>query len=144
MSNLPMKEKHVRHSTWLSESSVKLVEQYYQTDNCKNKSAFIEKAILHYVSYLNLEKNMDIFSPTLVSTLRAINDENTTRLTRLIFKLAVEMGIINNILAFKYDISKKDIRMVRDECIKEMEKTNGVIDLKKAVIWQKGDDSWQD
>ena len=139
-----MKEKHIRHSTWLSESTVDLVDKYYKTDNCKSKSAFIEKAILYYINYINLERNMDILSPTLISTMRAINDESTTRLTRLIFKLAVELGVLSNIVAFRFDISKKDIAMVRDECIKEMQKTNGVFDLKKAVLWQKGDDSWQD
>ena len=139
-----MKEKHIRHSTWLSESTVDLVDKYYKTDNCKNKSAFIEKAILYYINYINLERNMDILSPTLISTMRAINDESTTRLTRLIFKLAVELGVLSNIVSFRFDISKKDIAMVRDECIKEMQKTNGVFDLKKAVLWQKGDDSWQD
>ena len=139
-----MNEKHVRHSTWLAESTVDLVEHYYQTDNCKTKSAFIEKAILYYINYLNLERNMDILSPTLVSTMRAISDESTTRLTRLIFKLAVELGVLSNIVAFRFDISQKDIKMVRDECVKEMQKTNGVFDLKKAVLWQKGDDSWQD
>lgn len=142
----PMDEKHIhiRYSAWLKESTLELVEQYYATDQCKNKSAFIEKAILYYVNYLNLERNMDILSPTLISSLRAISDENTTRLMRLIFKLAVELGVISNIVAFRFDISKRDIDMVRDECIKDLEKTNGVFDLKKAVKWQKGDEAWQD
>lgn len=139
-----MREKHIRYSAWLSESTLKQVERYYESDQCKNKSAFIEKAILYYINYINLEKNMDILSPTLMSSLRAISDENTTRLTRLIFKLAVELGVLSNVVAFRFDINKKDIDMVRDECIKEMERTNGVFDLKKAVRWQKGDDSWQD
>ena len=135
-----MEDKHVRHSTWLKESTVKLVEQYYETDQCKSKSAFIEKAILYYVNYLYLERNMDVLSPTLMSSLRAISDENTTRIMRIVFKMAVELGVISNIMAFKFDISEKDIKMVRDECIKELEKTNGIFDLKKAIDWQNGDD----
>lgn len=138
------KEKHVRYSAWLRESTIKQIEKYYEDDQCKTKSAFIEKAILYYINFINLDRNMDILSPTLMSSLRAISDENATRLTRLIFKLAVELGVLSNIVAFRFDISEKDIKMVRDECIKEMEKTNGVFDLKKAVRWQKGDDSWQD
>lgn len=141
---MPMEEKHRRYSAWLKESTIKKVEQYYETDQCKNKSTFIEKAILYYINYLNLERNMDILSPTLMSSLRAISGENTTRLTRLIFKLAVEQAVLSNIIAFRFDISKKDISMVRDECIKELERINGVFDLKKAIDWQKGDDSWQD
>ena len=43
-----MREKHIRHSTLLAESTVDLVDKYYKSDNCKNKSAFIEKAILYY------------------------------------------------------------------------------------------------
>lgn len=143
-SILLMEDKHIRYSAWLSESTMKQVERYYESDQCRNKSAFIEKAILYYINYLNLERNMDILSPTLMSSLRAITDENTTRLMRLIFKLAVELGVISNIMAFRFDISRRDIDMVRDECIKELEKTNGVFDLKKAVKWQKGDETWQD
>jgi hypothetical protein len=139
-----MEDKHIRHSTWLKESTVKLVEQYYESDQCKSKSAFIEKAILYYVNYLYLERNMDVLSPVLMSSLRAISEENTTRIMRIVFKMAVELGVINNIVAFRFDISEKDIKMVRDECIKELEKTNGIFDLKKAINWQKGDDPWQD
>lgn len=139
-----MEDKHIRHSTWLKESTVKLVEQYYESDQCKSKSAFIEKAILYYVNYLYLERNMDVLSPVLMSSLRAISEENTTRIMRIVFKMAVELGVISNIVAFRFDISEKDIKMVRDECIKELEKTNGIFDLKKAIIWQKGDDPWQD
>ena len=134
-----MEDKHIRHSTWLKESTVKLVEQYYESDQCKSKSAFIEKAILYYVNYLYLERNMDVLSPSLMSSLRAISDENTTRIMRIVFKMAVELGVISNIVAFKFDISEKDIKMVRDECIKELEKTNSIFDLKKAIDWQKGD-----
>lgn len=139
-----MEDKHIRHSTWLKESTVKLVEQYYESDQCKSKSAFIEKAILYYVNYLYLERNTDVLSPVLMSSLRAISEENTTRIMRIVFKMAVELGVISNIVAFRFDISEKDIKMVRDECIKELEKTNGIFDLKKAIIWQKGDDPWQD
>ena len=110
-----MEDKHIRHSTWLKESTVKLVEQYYESDQCKSKSAFIEKAILYYVNYLYLERNMDVLSPVLMSSLRAISEENTTRIMRIVFKMAVELGVISNIVAFRFDISEKDIKMVRDK-----------------------------
>ena len=81
---------------------------------------------------------MDLIAPVVMSTIRSVVTENTTRITRLLFKNSVEMALMNNILAYEYQIDPENVKKVREECEKTVRKTNGNFMLEDAIKWQKG------
>lgn len=115
-----------------------LVDKYYEDDNCKSKSEFIERAIQFYSGYLASNQNSQYLSTILTSTLKSIIKESDNRMGRLIFKLAVELAITMNLIAARQDVDKEVLSALRGECIKEVKKINGSISFDDAYDWQTG------
>ncbi len=131
-----MNEKHIRHSTWLRESTIEKVKVLFKTDHCRNQSEFIEKAILYYVGYLESERNTDYLSPTIMSSVRAASNANTTRITRILFKLAVETAVMNNLIAATVQFDPEQYNTLRRESEREVRRTNGDFGMTDALKWQ--------
>ena len=54
------------------------------------------------------------------------------------FKLAVEMALMMNILAINLDIDQVSLERLRGECVKEVKRLNGSFGFEDALDWQKG------
>ena len=132
-----MKEKHIRHSTWLRESTIDKVKVLFRTDHCRNQSEFIEKAILYYVGYLESERNTDYLSPTIMSSVRAASNANTTRITRILFKLAVETAVMNNLIAASIQFDPSEYNTLRRESERQVRRLNGDFSMTDALKWQR-------
>lgn len=132
------KNERARFTLRLDESSYELVKQNYKNDNCESMSEFIEKAILFYVGYVTTENNKSYLPQVVLSTLGSIVTESDNRQNRLLFKLAVEMAMMMNLMALGYDIDRVQLERLRGECVKEVKRTNGSFSLEDAFEWQKG------
>ena len=121
-----------------SQSTLDLVESQYKTDNCMSKSEFIEKAVIFYTGFLSANQNEQYIPNVVSSTIKSIVDESDKRMSRMIFKLAVELAMTMNIIAATHDIDEISLERLRGECIKEVRKHNGTLTLDDAYKWQKG------
>lgn len=131
-------DKKVRFALYVNQSALDLVDEYFEKDNCFSKSEFIENAIRFYVSYLSSDTNIPFLSTVVMSTMDSLLKENTNRLSKLIFKLAVELAITMNVVAANQGVDKEVLNSLRSECIKEVKKTNGIFTFDEADNWQKG------
>ena len=131
-------DEKIRFALYTNRSVMSLVDKYYEDDNCKSKSEFIERAIQFYSGYLASNQNSQYLSTILTSTLKSIIKESDNRMGRLIFKLAVELAITMNLIAARQDVDKEVLSALRGECIKEVKKINGSISFDDAYDWQTG------
>ena len=131
-------DKKVRFALYVNQSALNLVDEYFEKDNCFSKSEFIENAIRFYVSYLSSDTNIPYLSTVVLSTMDSLLKENTNRLSKLLFKLAVELAITMNVVAANQGVDKEVLNTLRGECIKEVKKTNGIFTFDEADNWQKG------
>lgn len=131
-------DKKIRFALYVNQSALDLVDEYFEKDNCFSKSEFIENAIRFYVSYLSSDTNIPFLSTVVMSTMDSLLKENTNRLSKLIFKLAVELAITMNVVAANQGVDKEVLNSLRGECIKEVKKTNGIFTFDEADNWQKG------
>ena len=113
------------------------MKNHYKYDNCKSQSEFIEKAISFYIGYLDEERSVSYISPMITETVKATIKGTEQRLSRLIFKVAVELGKISNILAAVNDIDDETIRQLQAMCVNEVRKINGIISYEDAVEIQR-------
>ncbi len=132
------KEERKRFTLWTSGTTLDLVERYRREDNCTTQSEFIEKAIVFYVGYLSSNENKSYLPSVVVSTLKGIVAESDNRQSKLLFKLAVEMAIMMNLIAASQDIDKIELERLRGECVKEVKRLNGSFSFDDALEWQKG------
>lgn len=132
------KEPKRKFALWIKESSLDLVKKLYREDNCSSQSEFIEKAILFYAGYLSTEDNKSYLPNVVTSTLKGIVAESDNRQNRMMFKLAVEMAMMMNVVASMQDIDKISLERLKGECIKEVKRLNGSFSFEDALEWQKG------
>ncbi len=130
-----MEKKKV--SLYLTDETYTEVKQSYRKGHCSSYNEFLERAIVYYLGYVNSENMTDYLSPTIMSSVKAASDENTKRITRILFKLAVEIAVMNNLFAASLDIDEEKISSLRRECETEVRKLNGDFNMDDAIRWQK-------
>ena len=125
-----------RFQLWLKPSVLKLAEDWYEKDNCKSKSEFIEKAIQFYSGYLAAGHSQNYFPRVLTSTLQAIVAESESRVRRMLFKLAVELAMTMNVAAAAHHIDPERLPELRKTCVDSLIRTNGSYTLEDAYRFQ--------
>ena len=126
-----------RFQLWIKPSTLELADQYYHSDNCVSRSEFIEKAILFYVGYVTSQQSQDYLADIIPSTVKSIVDESANRMGRLLFKIAVELAVVENILAAVCDVDELEVKRLRGQCVKEIKSTNGLLSFEEALRWQR-------
>ena len=132
------KEIKRRFQLWIRPSTLELADTLYEKDNCDSRSEFIEKAILFYAGYLSAEDNKTYLPNIVTSTLKSIVAESDHRQNRMLFKLAVEMAVMMNVVAANNNIDPVSLERLRGECVKEVKRLNGSFSFDDAMSWQKG------
>ena len=137
--NMAEKDLKRKFALWIRPSLLEEVDSLYQKDNCASRSEFMEKALRFYIGYLSSEKNKDYLADVIPSTVKGIVDESSNRMGRLLFKMAVEQAVTENILAAVCDVDQAELKRLRGQCVQEIRKTNGMISFDKALSWQRDD-----
>lgn len=138
--DIPVEEKQEvkrRFQLWIKPSTLDLTEQFFHQDNCSSKSEFIEKAIRFYIGYVTSQQNQDYLARVIPATVKGIVDESANRMGRLLFKMAVELAVIENILAAVCEVDQQELKRLRGQCVEEIKRTNGMISFEQALQWQK-------
>ena len=106
--------------------------------NCQSQNEFVEKALHFYCDYLTSGDCTTVLPPIYLSALKGTIQDTENRICRLLFKLAVEMDMMMNVLAYGMEISDDTLHDLRGHCVQNVKKTNGSVTLDKAVEFQKG------
>ncbi len=133
-----MFENKKKFALWVLPETMENVENLYREDDCRSKSEFIEKAILFYCGYLTSKDKNGYLPSVVTSTLKSIVAESDNRQNRMLFKLAVEIAMMQNLMASTQDIDPLSLERLRGECVKEVRRLNGTFSFEDAVDWQKG------
>ena len=93
-------ETRRRMDSWLEES------------NSKNRNEFVEKALCFYMGYLGADDITEYLSDALVAALRGIIADNANRTNSLLFKCAVEQGIMAHTIAAHFRDTMEDLSLI--------------------------------
>ena len=132
-----MKEnKKNKFALYVHDSVLDIARQWYERDNCSSMSEFIEKAIQFYGGYVASEHNPNYFPNIVISTMKSIMRDSENRQNRNLFRIAVELGMLMNVMAATHDIPEEALVKLRGDCIEEIKRINGTLSLDTAVEWQ--------
>lgn len=115
-----------------------MAKEFYPKDNCTSQSEFIEKAVLFYCGYLASGEHDQYLPNIITSTLKSIVTESDNRMSRMLFKIAVELAVMQNVVAATNEIDDSALSRLRGECVKEVKRLNGSLSFDDALDWQKG------
>ena len=135
-NELSEENNRVRFALYTDETTLDLVEQHYKEDGCGCRSEYISKAIRYYAELHSLKDCRNVIPDIITSTLKDIVRESDNRQGRLLFKIAVELTILQNIVAAYNNIDVAELNRVRGICVNEVKELNGIISFDEAVRWQ--------
>ena len=133
-----MSEEKTRIHTRITADTERKIASAMPLANCQSQNEFVEKALHFYCDYLTAGDCTTILPPIYLSALKGTVQSTEDRICRLLFKLAVELDMVMNVLAAGMEISDDALRNLRGRCVQNVKKTNGSVTLDKAVEYQRG------
>ncbi len=127
----------IRKSIWLSPEALGSCENGMKIDNSKYLNEYVEKALYYYSAYLNTKGNKDIVSEIFVDVVENKLTQTETRLSKLLFKIAVEQSKLSNIVASNLDIDSDELEQLHIKCVEEVKRTNGKITFEDTFKYQR-------
>ena len=131
------KEGKRKFALWIRESTLEKVRQWFGSDGCTSQSEFIEKAVLFYIGYLATESAGEYLPRILLSTLKGMINESDNKISRIMFKLAVEQAISMNVIAATCNVSSEQLERLRATCVNAVKRSNGSYSFSDAYALQK-------
>lgn len=131
----------VKFPLYVFPETMQKIDMLYEADNCKSKTEFIEKAICFYCGYLLNKDSVaaEYAAPQIAAITEGIVKGTEQRLSRALFKVAVELGAVSHMLAAVNDIDDETMVKLRAMCTDEVRRINGVINFERAVRYQRAD-----
>ena len=131
-----MTEDKVRFQMRISPETDAKIKAAMPLENCQSQNEFVEKALRFYCDYLIAGDCTSVLPPIYLSALRGTIQGTEDRIARLLFKLAVEMNMMMNVLASEVDVSPDALERLRGRCIQEVKKTGGAVTFMDAMKYQ--------
>ena len=127
-----------KFAAYMHPETLDKIKELYRGDDCSSKSEFIEKAVRFYIGYLTAEDKYNYLPNMFLSNMRAIASESDNRVSRMLFKLTVELAMVMNLMAANYEIDPETLERLRGSCVREVKRLGGSFSREDAVDWQNG------
>ena len=131
-----MAEEKIRFQLRLSPEVDQKVKAAMPLANVRSQNEFVEKALRFYCGYVMADKAADFLPLALSSAVSGSIQLTENRLARLLFKQAVEMDMMMNVLAFATEVTPEQLEELRGRCVYDVKKTSGTITFEDAARFQ--------
>ncbi len=128
-----MTDEKVKFLMRIDPDTDKKIKAAMPHSNCRSQNEFVEKALQFYCSYLSTQDTTKFLPPIFLEAMRGTLQCSEDRISRLLFKLAVEMSMMMNVLAIGLEIDANQMDRLRGECVQAVKRSNGGISFKDTV-----------
>jgi hypothetical protein len=132
-----MNEKKEKFSYWIEPSLVEEMGELLEEADAQSKGDFLRQAIRFYIGYLRQKKCLDFIAPVLAQTIRGEIGSAQENISKMLFKLAVEQSITNNLTAVQTEVEEESLAKLRGTCAEKVAELNGAISFEDAYRWQR-------
>lgn len=140
-----------KNSKVMGSTGVRFTEEQLKRCDAKSdelgisRNEFIRDAVEFYLEWLSRESSEKFLTPALESVFSAKLRDTEDRLSRILFKMAVEQNVLARIILEdgKYAYNEEFVEQIRRHAVRHLKETNGtvsVIDLISGV----DNPEWQD
>ena len=132
------KQTGKRIGLYISEELLDQCDAAVEKSGADSRSEFICDAIMHYIAVINMQESSRVLTPALGSVIGSKIALTEDRIKRIVFKLGVEVAMMNNILASTHNIDPDSMEALRRYCTDEVASIGGRYRLEDAVDFQVG------
>lgn len=130
-----MKEKN-KFTIYAEQELFDRLKAAYLEDNCRSMNEFAVKAIEFYLGYLSGQQGLDTYTPILSSIIHNAVRDCEERISRNVFKLAVEQAKLSNLTAAFHDVEDSVMRGLHHKCVDEVSHINGILRFEDIYDYQ--------
>lgn len=134
-----METKNNRITVRLSDEILRKCESAMLLIGCTVRNDFITQAIDFYAGYISMQKNVDFMAKVILEAVSGTVKLSENRIARLLFKIAVEMAKLEQMLTAINDMDEETLRRLHIRCVNDVKKINGIISMEDAVKFQRGE-----
>lgn len=96
--------------------------------------AFVTQAIKNYCAEIDGEKNLDVLVNRMYKIVSAEAENQADRMASLLFKIAVEIAILNYTISAGYvNMDDDEMQYIRNRAINNVQKSHGILSFEKAM-----------
>lgn len=135
-----MEDKKNKITIRISDETLRKCNEGMSITDCGVRNDFIERSIEFYSVYVSAQTHTDFLASVILESMSGIVKTSENRIARLLFKIAVEMAKLEQMLASINDMDEETMRRLHIRCVNEVKKINGIIKMEDAVRYQRGND----
>ena len=106
----------------------------YCVRNDISRSELIERALALYLATRNLKTKRDTLVPELAECIAKATDDGIVKISKGLFRYAVEVEMLIELLADSLDIDDEDLYEVRRRAVNNVRRTRGKIKLDDLIM----------
>lgn len=130
MQNTPDK---IRVGFYIEKELLKKCDMFLDAADARSRNEFVNNAIRQYLGYMQSQGAQSYLSSHLTSALTGIIKLSEDRISRLLFKLAVEVSMMMHVIAETTDMGEGYLRKLRGKCVEDVKKSIGAITFDEVV-----------
>ena len=105
----------------------------YCTKNEISRSELIEQSLKLFLATRDVANKSDVLVPELAECIAKASDDGITKISKGLFRYAVEIEMLIAILADTFDVSKNELKEIRREAVNNVRRTRGKINLDDLI-----------
>ena len=129
---MTMSEK-VRTGIYISEDLLRECDEYL-SKNSGSRPELIESAMRLYLATRKIKDKSEVLVPELAECISAASDDGITKISKGLFRYAVEVEMLIALLAETFEVSKNQLKDVRREAVNNVRRTRGKINLDDLIM----------
>lgn len=126
-------EKKVRTGIYISEDLLHECDEYI-SDSDSSRSELIESALRLFLATRTIKTKSETLVPELAECISAASDEGITKISKGLFRYAVEVEMLIALLAETFEVDKKHLKEIRREAVNNVRRTRGKINLDDLIM----------
>lgn len=138
-TEIELEQKRTKVTIRLTERSMLKCTEGMVLSSMTVRNDFIERAIEFYSGYLAAQSHTAFLSDVILEAIDGSISSTERRLAKLLFKIAVEMAKLEQMLASINEMDDETLQKLHIRCVNEVKKINGIIRMEDAVKYQRGE-----
>lgn len=123
----------VRTGIYISEDLLRECDEYL-SKNDVSRSELIESALRLYLATRKVKDKSEVLVPELAECIYAASAEGITKISKGLFRYAVEVEMLIALLAETFEVCKNHLKDVRHEAVNNVRRTRGKINLDDLIM----------
>lgn len=115
-----MTDRKAKTGFWIDKKILADMEELMPEAMVESKSEFVSKAMKFYIGYLRSSRAEIFMLPVFNNVIHATIRNSEDRIVSILFKLAVEVAMMNRIIGYDKKFSDNALEQIRDVAIDEV------------------------